>query len=73
MYLLHLGKARPLGLRLAYGSESVVRVLRLCLKIKHGSIGVLDSWSIGMKTDDYDVFLFLALLHYSTIPLFQKH
>jgi len=27
-----------------------------------------------MKTDDYDVslFLFLALLHYSIIPLFQK-
>ena len=34
----------------SYGSESVVRVLRQCLKIKHGSI--------GMKTGDYDVFLF---------------
>ena len=31
-------------------------------------------WSIGMKAEDYDVFLFLylALLHYSITPLFQK-
>ena len=35
-----------------------VRVLWLCLEIQHGSIGVLDDWSIGIKTEDYDVFLF---------------
>jgi len=29
--------------------------------------GVLENWSIGMKAEDYDFFLFLylALLHYS--------
>jgi hypothetical protein len=32
--------------------------------------GVLENWSIGIKAEDYDVFLFLylALLHYSIIP-----
>jgi len=37
--------------------------------------GVLENWSIGMKAEDYDVFLFLylALLHYSITPLFQKY
>jgi hypothetical protein len=38
------------------------------------SIGVLDKWNIGMKREDYDIslFLYLASLHHSTIPLFQK-
>jgi hypothetical protein len=45
----------------------VVRVLWLCLEIKPGSVGVLENWSVGIKAEDYDVFLFLylALLHYS--------
>ena len=30
----------------------------LCLEIQQGSVGVLENWSIGMKTEDYDVFLF---------------
>jgi hypothetical protein len=46
----------------------------LCLEIQPGSVGVLEDWSIGMKAEDYDVFLFLylPLLHYSITPLFQK-
>jgi hypothetical protein len=47
--VLHLGKPRPLG---------VGRVLWPCPEIKQGSIGVLENWSIGIKTEDYDVFLF---------------
>ena len=36
--------------------------------------GVLENWSIGMKAEDYNVFLFLylALLQNSIIQLFQK-
>jgi len=35
-----------------------------------GTVGVLENWSIGMKAEEYDIFLFLylALLHYSIIP-----
>jgi len=39
-YLLRLGKRNPL---------SKVRVHRLCLEIKQGSIGVLENWSIGLR------------------------
>ena len=56
--------------RRSYGSESVVRVLWLCIEIQPGSVGVLENWSIGMKAEERHVFLFLylALLHYSITP-----